>query len=205
MLWKMEGKRDWRKAGELRTMRIVEIGTMYGGASQRIMQKLPRSIEHFVVDPFLSGYDDKGDATSVLFGSFARDKGITPAQLSRAWAKGMAYDFYQHFGCRYHLLHAKSLDGAAFFANASLDVVFIDGLHTYEGALDDTRAWWPKLNPQGGLMIFNDYGTRAFPGVQRAVHTFMRPLGLKAKVGTHGRPPGHRNAFVVRWPEEVSS
>ena len=34
----------------------------------------------------------------------------------------------------------------------------------------------------------------------RAVHDFMGPRGLPVKVGTHRRPPGHRNAYVVRWP-----
>ena len=137
---------------------------------------------------------------SICFGSFAKSRSITPSQLSRAWAQAMAFDFREHFGCRYHMIHAKSLDAAPYFATHSLDVIFIDGLHTYEGTLADIRAWWPKLSPDGGLMIFNDYGSKGFPGVKRAVQTFMRPFKLTAKVGKHGVPPGHRNAYVVRWP-----
>lgn len=198
--WKMAGLHGWTKAGKLRTMRVIEIGTMYGGASQRILQQLPETVDHFVVDPFLSGYDDAGDSTSVKLGEFARSKGISPFQLSHAWAQAMAFDFHRRFGCRYHLLHAKSLDAAPLFTNGSMDAIFVDGLHTYDGALNDIRAWWPKLNPRGGVMIFNDYGTHAFPGVMRAVRNFMHPMGLLERVGAKGRPPGHRNAFVVRWP-----
>ena len=110
----------------------------------------------------------------------------------------MAHDFWAHFGCRYHLLHAKSLDAAPRFADGSLDVAFIDGLHTREGAADDIAAWWPKLKPNGGLMVLNDYGTRIFPGVKTAAHAFFGPRGLAVKVGRRGKPPGHRNAYVVR-------
>ena len=205
--WKMDAKHEWSRekcsgtdcGRPMASMRSVEIGTMYGGASDRILRRLPSTLEHFVVDPFLAGYDDKGDVTSVRFATFAKDKGVPREHFSLAWAEAMAYDFRRHFGCRYHLFHAKSLEGAPHFENNSLDAIFIDGLHTYEGLLDDIRAWWPKLSTKGGLMIFNDYGSRAFPGVQKAVQTFMSPLGLQVKVGKLGKPPGHRNAYVVRW------
>lgn len=201
--WKMNAQHDWHRSSPMGSMRVAEIGTMYGGASERIMQRLPATIEHFVVDPFLSGYDS-GDITSNHLIDMIRRKNVTQHQFSKAWALGMAHDFHEHFGCRYHLLHTKSVDAAPRFLNNSLDVVFIDGLHTYDGALEDIRAWWPKLNNNGGLMILNDYGTRAFPGVKAAVRNFMTPRGLKAKVGTHGVPPGHRNAYVVRWPDTSS-
>ena len=77
-------------------------------------------------------------------------------------------------------------------------LAFIDGLHTREGAADDIAAWWPKLKPNGGLMVLNDYGTRIFPGVKTAAHAFFGPRGLAVKVGRRGKPPGHRNAYVVR-------
>ena len=194
---KQEGTHDWAGTPPLNSMRVAEIGTMYGGASERILQQLPKVTEHFAIDPFLAGYDDN-DMTSVKLGRFAREKNATREQFSRAWADAMAHDFWAHFGCRYHLLHAKSLDAAPRFADGSLDVAFIDGLHTREGAADDIAAWWPKLKPNGGLMVLNDYGTRIFPGVKTAAHAFFGPRGLAVKVGRRGKPPGHRNAYVVR-------
>ena len=47
-------------------------------------------------------------------------------------------------------------------------------------------------------MVLNDYGTRIFPGVKTAAHAFFGPRGLAVKVGRRGKPPGHRNAYVVR-------
>ena len=48
-------------------------------------------------------------------------------------------------------------------------------------------------------MIFNDYGTKRHPSVKLAVTTFMRPRGIKPRVGNHKLVPGHRNAYVVKW------
>lgn len=46
---------------------------------------------------------------------------------------------------------------AAFgFKDASLDFIFIDGDHTYEGVMNDLTLWWPKLKV-GGIMSGHDY------------------------------------------------
>ena len=208
---KQEGTHDWAGTPPLNSMRVAEIGTMYGGASERILQQLPKVTEHFAIDlTFLAGYDDN-DMTSVKLGRFAREKNATREQFSRAWADAMAHDFWAHFGCRYHLLHAKSLDAAPRFADGSLDVAFIDArpgpalafahARGREGAADDIAAWWPKLKPNGGLMVLNDYGTRIFPGVKTAAHAFFGPRGLAVKVGRRGKPPGQER---VRREARVS-
>ena len=202
LLWKRSGTRAFKKhAIAHRPLRTLEVGTMYGGASERIMRKLGEGVQHFVVDPFLAGFDDK-DIKSVEYGLEARRRNMSSEQLSRAWAEAMAYDFHRHFGCRYSLLYAKSLEAAQHFEDGSLDAAFIDGLHTFSGVLADITAWWPKLSPQGGVMLFNDYESRKFPGVKKAIRTFFRPRGLMhyISVGNHGRPPGWRNAYMIRAP-----
>lgn len=40
--------------------------------------------------------------------------------------------------------------------DGSLDWLFIDADHTYEGVTSDIVAWWPKLKP-GGLISGHDY------------------------------------------------
>lgn len=42
------------------------------------------------------------------------------------------------------------------FAPESLDFVFIDGLHTYEGVKRDIEIWWPKVR-EGGILCGHDY------------------------------------------------
>jgi predicted O-methyltransferase YrrM len=42
------------------------------------------------------------------------------------------------------------------FTDESLDFIFVDGDHTWEGVKNDIVLWWPKLKP-GGVMAGHDY------------------------------------------------
>ena len=61
----------------------------------------------------------------------------------------------------------RSVDAAKDFEDNSLDLVFIDGDHSYECCKEDIEAWWPKLK-KGGVMLGHDYGPK-HPGVIKAV------------------------------------
>lgn len=50
----------------------------------------------------------------------------------------------------------------------SLDLVFIDAQHTYEGVREDIALWTPKVRA-GGVLAGHDY-SGSFPGVAQAVH-----------------------------------
>ena len=58
-----------------------------------------------------------------------------------------------------------STHGSTKFADSSLDFVYIDGDHTYNGVLADILAWRPKIKPDG-VMGGDDFD---HPGVIRAV------------------------------------
>ena len=51
------------------------------------------------------------------------------------------------------------------FADRSVDVLFVDGLHSYEGVSQDIDDWTPALKA-GSIVAFNDIG---LPGVRRAL------------------------------------
>ncbi len=83
----------------------------------------------YAVDPFLGGYDS-ADPMSSLIANHSADAGLDLAAASEAWGLAMAFDLQAKVGCRYHLLREKSVDAAPAFADSSVDIVFVDGLHT---------------------------------------------------------------------------
>lgn len=68
-------------------------------------------------------------------------------------------------------LRGTSLDKSLNFSE-SLDYIFFDGDHSYEGIKSDVDAWLPRLRP-GGIAIFHDYGWA--DGVIRVVHDLVVP------------------------------
>jgi hypothetical protein len=60
----------------------------------------------------------------------------------------------------------------------SFDAVFVDGDHSYAGALLDLERWGRRVR-DGGLILVHD-ATRRFPGVVRAIGDWSRSTGLEA-------------------------
>lgn len=69
----------------------------------------------------------------------------------------------------------KSVDIAKSFKD-QIDLLFIDGDHSYEGCRSDIESWLPHLKP-GSLLIMHDYGWA--DGVQKVVQEFILPRKIK--------------------------
>lgn len=55
-----------------------------------------------------------------------------------------------------------------------VDMVFVDGDHSYEGCKGDIKSWLPHIR-DGGIIAFHDYGER-WPDVVKAVdEIFSKP------------------------------
>ena len=77
---------------------------------------------------------------------------------------------------------ADSVAAAKDIPDGSLDLVFIDGDHSYNGCKRDIAAWLPKVK-RGGWLGGHDYHNHAepqfdFTGVDRAVDEFARNFGV---------------------------
>ena len=53
------------------------------------------------------------------------------------------------------------------FADASIDLLHVDGLHTYAAVKHDVEAWWPKLSDRGVLVLHDINARRLDYGVWR--------------------------------------
>jgi hypothetical protein len=76
---------------------------------------------------------------------------------------------------RFTLVEKTSDDAVAQFKDASLDFVFVDGLHTYEQVKKDCDNYWPKIK-KGGLLIGHDFAR--IEGVNKAANEFSDKVGI---------------------------
>ena len=78
-----------------------------------------------------------------------------------------------------HIEEKPSLEAAADFDDAAVDVVFIDADHSYDAVMADIKAWWPKIKA-GGVMAGHDIYT--YDTVYRGVMDAAKAQGLTVKI-----------------------
>ena len=81
----------------------------------------------------------------------------------------MCHEKLDKFGDKVKFLKGFSVEMAKKVKDGSLDFVYLDGDHSYEGCRNDIHAWLPKLK-LGGIMAFHDYND--IYGVRAAVDEF---------------------------------
>ena len=70
-------------------------------------------------------------------------------------------------------IRMSSIEAAALFEDNSLDLVVLDGDHSYEGLSADIRAWWPKVK-LGGILAGDDYNEEYWPSVCSAIFDVLK-------------------------------
>ena len=124
-----------------RPRRFVELGTHYGASFLAFCQTVrrlefdcqPVAIDTWAGDAHAGHYDE------AVFQSFAFD-------LRR----------YEDFAAYLRMLFSEA---APDFAEGSIDLLHIDGLHTYEAVRDDYETWLPKMSDRG-VILFHDTAVR---------------------------------------------
>lgn len=106
----------------------------------------------------------------------------------------------EKFGDRARIIRKPSTEAAKDIKDSSLDFIFIDADHSYDGCRADIDAWWPKVRP-GGLFGGHDYENSDYQkfGVSRAVNEFVRSQGLTLDLG------GNFTWFVIKPSQKESA
>ena len=75
-----------------------------------------------------------------------------------------------------HLLRTDFASASREFNDQTIDLLHIDGLHTYEAVSGDFATWFPKVRP-GGVILFHDICVRSSEGyLHFAVWKFWEEL-----------------------------
>lgn len=152
----------------------AEIGVFYGDLSRRLLQRNDLTLH--MVDAWAgSGESYDGDSD---------DFHATLSQDQQDECERLAKSVTAFAGDRAIVHKAFSHEAASKFDANSLDFVFIDADHGYEGCKRDLHAWWPVVK-SGGVFSGHDYENTQFPkfGVKRAVDEFAQEFGLTVSIG----------------------
>jgi hypothetical protein len=152
----------------------AEIGVFAGDMSEALLRR--EDVSLLMVDSWEGG----GAAYQGDSGDF--HAGLSQEQQD-AYRK-RATDRTAFAETRRKVMAMRSEAAAALVAPKSLDFVFIDADHGYEGCLRDLRAWYPKVKP-GGIFSGHDYENTSYPkfGVTQAVKEFAAEKGLLIELG----------------------
>ena len=94
---------------------------------------VPESIQNFKIHNQVSGQDDISSKVSQYFNAKHKSRG--------------------------RLIRSTFDAAATHFEDNTIDLIHIDGLHTYEAVKHDYKTWLSKLK-EGGTLMFHDWNVR---------------------------------------------
>lgn len=130
--------------------KIFEIGTFTGSTTLTMATNSDAETEVFTLD--LDEQDER-------VGSYFRDKEI-PNKITQLFGNSLVFDFEPF--------------------QSSMDVVFVDGDHSYKGVAADTKTAFHLLRP-GGVIIWDDYRWEKYVGCA-GVTKCLNELGKTKRV-----------------------
>lgn len=144
----------------------LEIGVNRGAFAQQILRRTAPRVLH-LVDPWPTDQSDEYvSAYNVQY------------DMEAVYASVLD-EFKEQIGTRKVIVHrAYSKDCLSEFEDASVDFIYVDAMHSYEGCLNDLVSYSTKLKSTG-ILMGHDFsntstGRRKQFGVVRAVDEFLR-------------------------------
>lgn len=150
--------------------KIVEVGVFLGRSAKAIIDHTDWGSTLYCIDPY-EDYDDEVVKSIINGGTWSGIFQEATHNLSPINGEGPRTVFFRESSTR----------AAIRFHDETLDMIFIDGDHSYSAVLADIIAWWRTIKP-GGLICGHDYGIH--PGVKQAVDESFSFRRIKFPVGS---------------------
>ena len=148
---------------------IVEVGTWRGKTAKQILERCP-NVMLYMIDRWERA--DVGDS----YLTSGSQTALRP-QSDYDDAYHLCVNLALIHGRRVHIIKSDSVAAALDFKPGSIDLVFIDGDHSYDGARRDIIAWLPKVR-SGGWLCGHDYAHPEQGEVKRAVDELIGAVEL---------------------------
>ena len=166
-------------AGEMET--IVEIGSWKGRSTRALLSGTKGTV--YAVDHFLGSKGEeeqhKEAKEDVIYNQFLANNGQ-----------------YKNL----KVLRMSSAEAVKQFADKSVDMVFIDGEHTYEGVKEDIKLWLPKAKK---IICGHDY-CDAWAGVKKAVEENFTDFSKEDSIWIKNLDEENRGPVkVMELPPEI--
>jgi predicted O-methyltransferase YrrM len=114
--------------------------------------------------------------SALMIGSFKFVKSITSIDQCSL----IVDTYYNNLRCLNkdaRFINKKSYDAVIDICDDSIDILYVDGEHTYDTVKRDLLDYYPKVK-HGGVIGGHDYSVKSFPGVVQAVDEFCEEFGL---------------------------
>lgn len=144
---------------------FVELGSYKGKSTSFIVTEMinrGRNINFVTVDTF------QGDSGSKDINEVNAYKLVNISALYEEYVENT-----KHLKGYYKTIVNFSHIGSEYFADDSINCLFIDAGHSEEAVLKDIEYWLPKMK-NGGIMAGHDY--TSWPGVNKAVNKYFSTL-----------------------------
>lgn len=177
--------------------KMLEIGTWVGRSLSYLGVEIVNSVKRIelhscdpcgVIQPIPHLIARDSLATDAYRESIERHEGRVLADVLR---ENMAPLVAEGIDWTHHWMTARELGEQNWKSDRCFDFVFVDGDHSYDGVMNDLKAWWPMVKV-GGRLGGHDF-TPEFQGVLDAVNEFFS--------GGDGRQASNirvsRNSFYV--------
>lgn len=159
---------------ELKPPRIVELGTHYGVSFFSFCE----AAQAFSPDTFVYAVDTwEGDEHASFY------EGNVFNKVENHWERAHRL--------RSQLVRSKFDDATKYFEDKSIDILHIDGLHTYEAVKHDYQTWLPKMKSEH-VILFHDINVR-----ERDFGVWKLWEELKDANTTYEVPNGHGLGILI--------
>jgi len=141
---------------------FVELGAYKGKSTSFIVTEIinkNRNIKFTTVDTF------QGDSGSNDLKEIEAYKQVNVSKMYEEFKENT-----KHLEDKFEIMVNYSYEAAEYFADNSVDTIFIDAGHSYEAVIKDIASWLPKMK-NGSIMSGHDYNS--WEGVKKAVNELL--------------------------------